>query len=226
VPPTNWDRFVMGAPWIVRSGEPATVGEPRPANPALIDGERFPVMRTLISSAIVTPVAIGEDDYELLTWATASGDPLSWLCLPTPAEIPPVHPDHRSLLAGFGGIVERSQPEPTTWLLNCNDTLTAREARHDASYLSDYAWILKGLCETWPIAPDEYYSICREANGNDTLCHRTKGDVLMFAPDHAFTHLDILDGCPPYSLYRIQGVQTFTDWVESVAQQWVEIVNS
>ena len=72
----------------------------------------------------------------------------------------------------------------------------------------------------WPIEPGDYYSICREANGNDTLCHRTNGGVLMFAADHAFTHLEVLEGCPPYSRYTIPTAPTFSQLVERIAAQW------
>ena len=135
-----------------------------------------------------------------------------------------IYSDHRVLLKHFGGIVERSYNEPPTWLLNCNDVLTAREALHDASFIEDYRWILEEPDAGWPIDPASYYSICREANGNTTLCHRANGDVLLFAPDHDYDHVEVLEGCPPYSLYRLHRVRSFRDWVSTVAEQWLQAV--
>jgi hypothetical protein len=104
--------------------------------------------------------------------------------------------------------------------LNLNDALTEREASHDASFIKDYRWAFEDL--VLPIEPREYYSIAREANGNVTLCHRASGQVLMFAPDHSFDYLTELDGCPPYTLYTINGTGTFRDWVDAVAVQWLD----
>ncbi|MCP4036155.1 MAG: hypothetical protein GY733_04405 [bacterium] len=46
--------------------------------------------------------------------------------------------------------------------------------------------------------------------------------MIMFAPDHAFDHLEPLEGCPEYTLYRIGGAADFVSWVETVARQWTE----
>lgn len=217
---SDWEYFLGGMPWLLHGGKEAVAGEPVPADAAQI-GEQFPNLRRLVSAAAATPVVIDGRDHRLLTWSTESEDGLSWLCLPLSDAGDELHPDHRALLRGFGGIVERSSNEPDSWLLNCNDALTAREATHDAAFLADYVWMIDDLETGWPIVPEDYYSICREANGNDTICHCREGDVLMFAADHAVEHLEVLDGCPPHSLYRIVGAPRFVDWVEEVARQWL-----
>ncbi|MGH9222327.1 MAG: hypothetical protein ACRD2W_00655 [Acidimicrobiales bacterium] len=53
------------------------------------------------------------------------------------------------------------------------------------------------------------------------LLSRVDGDVLLFSPDHAFDHVEVLGGCPPYSLYRLQGAPSFVAWVGRVAAQWL-----
>src|SRR5258708_6977642 len=115
---------------------------------------------------------------------------MGWLCLP-PTESTPrnIHDEHRELLASFGGIVERFNEPEDTWLLNLNDALTEREASHDGSFVHSYKWAFDDAGLSLPIEPTDYYSIAREANGNATLCHRTSGRVLLFAPDHCFEHL-------------------------------------
>jgi len=125
-------------------------------------------------------------------------------------------------LAEFGGITERAGEFEGQWLLNTNESLTADEAAHDAAFIRDCDWAFEEVPGGIPIDPGAYYSISREANGNSTLCHRTSGEVLMFAPDHSFTHLVPLEGCPEYTLYRINGAPGFVDWVEVVAQQWTK----
>ena len=123
------------------------------------------------------------------------------------------------MLQSFGGILERANEPETCWLLNQNEVLTEREAGHDASFLEDYSWAFDCVPGGIPIQLKEYYSIAREANGNETICHRTSGAVLLFAPDHSFTHVKPFAGCPAYTLYTLDGTLSFVDWVNKIAQQ-------
>ena len=49
-------------------------------------------------------------------------------------------------------------------------------------------------------------------------------EVLLWAPDHAYEHIRPLEGCPEYTLYRIDRVPDFRYWVETVAGQWADAV--
>src|SRR5262245_2011454 len=180
----------------------------------------FPKLTRLLSAAHVTEVRIDGLAHVLFSWERRDSDYRSWLARqPEPAPARDLFPAHRLLLASFGGIVERSNEPEGSWLLNLNDALTAAEATHDASFIADAA-IFDQLGIAVPIDLHAYYSIAAEANGNDTLCHRVNGDVLLFAQDHNFDHIVPLEGCPEYTLYRIKGAPTFDSWVESVAAQW------
>ncbi len=59
-----------------------------------------------------------------------------------------------------------------------------------------------------------------EANGNLTLVHRQSGDLLLFAPDHAFQGVTPLAGCPPYSLMTIDDTPDLAAWLEACAAAW------
>jgi hypothetical protein len=181
---------------------------------------QFPTLTRLLSSAHVTDVRIDGLAHVLFSWEPREGECRSWLAKPPePAPAANLFPAHRLLLQSFGGIIERSNEPEGSWLLNLNDALTTAEATHDASFIAD-ASVFDRLGIAIPIDLQAYYSIAREANGNDTLCHRVNGDVLLFAQDHGFKHLVPLEGCPDYTLYRIKGAPTFDAWVESVATQW------
>jgi hypothetical protein len=182
----------------------------------------FPTLARLLAAAHLSSVAIDEDDYVLFSWEVRDGV-LAWLSRPPEASPPAtLFPAHRVLLETFGGIAERGGEFEGQWLLNTNDSLTFREASHDAGFIQDYAWAFESVPGGIPIDLASYYSISREANGNDTLCHRVTGELLLFAPDHSFRHLVPLAGCPEYTLYRINGAPYFVDWVEVVARQWLE----
>jgi hypothetical protein len=220
---SDWAAFADAVPWFLDQDaavEVAALGRRRALSP--LPATLFPHLAKLLAMASVTDVSVNGTRYELLGWDSPRGDRLGWLCLPPSAHAPQtLHEDHRNLLASFGGIVERFNEPKDTWLLNLNDALTEREASRDASFIQEYKWAFEDAGLTLPIDPSEYYSIAREANGNATLCHRVSGQVLMFAPDHSFDHLTELEGCPDYTLYRINGAATFRDWVNAVAVQWL-----
>jgi hypothetical protein len=219
---SNWEHFREAQPWVIRDGAAIDIGPQTSASTSLVPAQ-FPRLARLLGAARATPLTIDGTDHELLTWSIpASGDRWHWLC-PVGADTPDldVYPAHRALLREFGGVSERSIDEPITWLMNCNDSLTADAATQSAAFLTDYEWMVENRSGGWPIDLDAYYVICQEANGNTTLCHRVTGDVILFAPDHAFDHVEVLDDCPPYSLYRIPTAPTFVDWVEEVARQWL-----
>lgn len=223
----EWNRFVESVPWVVGEGSAVVVGDSAGATGAgSLDAGEFPSLHLLLGRAIATPVVVDDRPVELLTWPAADdGDELSWLCRP-PSQAPPpdLLPAHQRLLGSFGGIIERSSNEPSTWLLNCDDALTEDASRQDATFLQDYDWLMEDHGGAWPIDLASHYSICSEANGNTSLCDRRDGTVLLFAPDHDFDHIEPLEGCPPYSLYRIPSAPDFTTWVEVIARQWLDAI--
>ena len=219
----DWEAFTESIPWFVDAGAKVHVSEPRdglelPSSVAVV----FPTLAHLLAQSHVSPVSVNDVPYQLLAWDAEDGQRMGWLCLVPDAGIPnDIHADHTELLHSFGGIIERFNEPDDTWLLNHDDALTGREASHDASFINDYAWAFADAGVDLPIRPSEYYSLAREANGNTTLCHRITGQVLLFAPDHAFDFVVPFDGCPEYTLYRINGVDTLRDWVDTVARQWL-----
>jgi hypothetical protein len=190
--------------------------------PLSVDVSRiFPSLSQLFATCDATTVYVNGTAHYLLAWNSTSGYRVGWLCLP-PDDNPSsgLFSEHATLVKSFGGIVERFN-EPHTWLLNHNDVLTVNEASYDASFITASSSFEANRIDI-PINTSEYYSIAREANGNTTLCHRSTGDILLFASDHAYGHVEIMNGCPPYTLYTIDGVKCFRDWVNVVAQQWLD----
>ncbi len=222
----DWAIFVEYVPWFLDRDATVEIGAQRkmgPLSPLL--PTIFPTLAELLEMASLTEVSINGSRFELLAWDSHDGDRLGWLCQPPSANaLRDLHEDHRTLLVSFGGVVERFNEPSGTWLMNLNDALTEREASHDASFIRDYIWAFENVGLTLPIEPTAYYSIAREANGNTTFCHRASGEVLMFATDHCFKHLTKLEGCPAFTLYRVNGASTFRDWVNAVASQWLNHV--
>ncbi len=219
----DWDTFIESIPWFVGPRANVVVSEPRNGLqlPSSIS-VNFPSLAQLLAQSHVTPVSVDDTPYQLVAWDATDGQRMGWLCLLPDEGIPNnIHPNHTELLHSFGGIIERFNEPDDTWLLNHNDALTGREASHDASFINGYTWAFNNAGGDLPIRLTEYYSLAREANGNTTLCHRKTGQVLLFASDHAFDFVEPLNGCPEYTLYRINGVVTLIDWVETISRQWL-----
>jgi hypothetical protein len=205
------------------------VGVARPPGtwkPASPDFEQlFPEFDRILRRACVTSVAIDDARYELFAWSRPDGASCGWLS-PLRSADPPssLHPDHRVLLASFGGIVERSNQLDELeqwWLLSHNDALTERVARTDATFIGEhYAWAFEEAGVDIPIELEAFYAIAEEANGNTTFCHRVSGDVVLFAPDHDFDYVERYPDCPEQSLYLLNGAPRFGDWVNTIARQW------
>ena len=219
----HWQSFTEDIPWFLDGNERVVAGDlAHPGKWRMPNAlaRTFPVLTDLLGSAYTSNVSIGSRHYVLFSWEGEHGIS-AWLS-PRPSLSPTgeLVPAHRDLLTVFGGITERANEPETTWLLNTNESLTNDEASNDATFIREYDWAFADVPGGIPIDLAAYYSISREANGNNTFCHRRHADVLLFAPDHSFDDVEPLEGCPPYTLYRRHGASTFVDWVEMVAEQW------
>jgi hypothetical protein len=215
---SDWEQFSHEVSWFVQPGETAVVGEAQPWARGAIDD--LPELSALLAAATLTPVSIGERDYELLAWGS-EGDRRGWLCHPpVDPDAESVSPIHRSFWRLCGGIVERFG-EPDTWWNNQDEVLTVEATRvRVGDVLSECAWLWADEGLEVPIEPDEYYVAAVEANGNLTLARRDDGQLLLFAPDHAFSGVTPLAGCPPYSLLTIDDVPDLATWIERCAGSW------
>ena len=214
----DWERFIHEVSWFLSPGQSVAVGEARAWTGGLAD--ELPELSALLGSAVLTPIRVDGDEYELLAWGSAR-DRRGWLCRP-PREVDggSVCRTHRSFWKLCGGIVERFG-EPVTWWNNQDQVLTPDAVRVDvADVLADYAWLWEQDGLEVSIDPKEYYAVAVEANGNLTLAHRDDGRLLVFAPDHAFTGVTPLPGSPPYSLLTIDDVPDLATWIEVCAAAW------
>lgn len=214
----DWDQFLEQTPWFLHAGAAELIGEEQPWRRGAVEG--LPQLTALLGTATGTSVSISGTAYELLAWGPP-GNRRGWLGYPPlEAGIGQVHPTHRSFWRVCGGIIERFG-EPETWWMNQNGVLTAGVSLTSVSdVLADYSWLWEDDRLTIPIQAEEYYVVAVEANGNLTLAHRSSGQLLLFAPDHAFTGVTPLKGCPPYSLLTFDHEPDLATWIERCAAGW------
>jgi hypothetical protein len=216
----DWEQFVQHTQWFVSSTEVIDVSDEVPWPRGRL--EPLPRLSALLRTASLTTVSVSGRHYELIAWGPADRR-RGWLCDPPAAAEPVrVHTTHRLFWSVCGGIVERFA-EPASWWMNQNDVLTATAARTRVSdVLSDYQWLWDDAGLDLPIEPDNYYAVAVEANGNLTLAHRRSGELMLFAPDHDFTRVTPVPGCPPYSLLTIDDTPDLSSWIEECAGAWLD----
>lgn len=217
----DWEQFLAQTPGFLQPGDAATAGEEQPWPRGGVAG--LPRLSALLASATLTPLSIAGTGYELLAWGPQCAR-RGWLCHPPlNADTGHVHPIHRNFWLVCGGVVQRfGEPKTETWWLNQDEILTATASRTPVSdSLAAYSWLWEDDGLAIPIQPDEYYVVAVEANGNLTLVHRESGQLLLFAPDHAFDRVTPMPGCPEYSLLTFDDVCDLGTWIErSVSEQF------
>jgi hypothetical protein len=218
----DWQIVTEAEPWLVGSPGEATVRPLdsvfRPTRPFRF---AFPRLTELLSRARRSEVMLATGPHLLFAWDAPEHEVRAWLSPAAPAVVPETAaPDHRILLHCFGGVSERFNEPVDNWLLNHNQSLTAADVSRDASFMADYRWAFDE-CGGIPIDMAAYYPVAWEANGNCVLCARESGQLLFFAPDHAYRDLVPYGGCPMYTLHTKAGAGTLREWVERISEQWL-----
>lgn len=217
-PVSDWENFLAEVPWFLPVGEAVTVGAERPWHRGGV--AELPELSRLLEASTVTPIKVRDKQYELIVWGAADKR-RGWLTTPPLGSTHlDVHAVQRSYWTLCGGIVEQFGP-PVTWWTNLDQVLTVEAARTPlVQVLDDYRWLWADEGLEMPIDPSAFSVVGIEANGNLTIAHRLSGELLLFAPDHAFDGVTPLPGCPPYSLLTIDAAPDVSSWIEVSAQGW------
>lgn len=75
------------------------------------------------------------------------------------------------------------------------------------------------------MATEHLVMFVEEANGARYLYDPESKEVLFYSFDHYFNHITILPDQPEFTFYTLNGIRTFTDYVETLAQQWLDLVD-
>jgi hypothetical protein len=186
--------------------------------------DRFPNLYKLISAARVLDVTINNNIYKLLSWTRRDDISCGWLCKFEPADISALEilPEHQLLLDTMGGIQE-SYNQPGYMLTNNQNFLFIKSQCRPG--LDGWMIYYIEMCQDEDITPmpeTNMIAFVGEANGNLTVYDKITGQVYLFAHDHSFDYVTFLEGQPHYTYHLINGVNTFTDYAETVARQWMK----
>ncbi|WP_199624770.1 hypothetical protein [Paenibacillus alkalitolerans] len=222
------NEFIENVPWFFNEDDKINVAGETNFTSHNDFKSKYPKLTRLLSQARVTIINVNElNEYMLFGWTNKHGESFGWLCLP-PHKLDylrnsELHEDHILLLRSFGGIVERWNEPEESWLCNLKSALTLKDSVEGFDWLEE---LFTERCKDEGLEPGinsyDYIAFAFEANGNMTLYNKYTSEVLMFAHDHCFEHILPLQNCPDYTLYRLQNCRTFSDWVETVANQWLD----
>ena len=129
----------------------------------------------------------------------------------------------------WGGLTLVGQQDPydvdpmadTWWTADMAGVLTRFAWEFEfAAAVESWSWFWEQDGLTVPIEPREWDVVAVEANANVTVVHRTTGQLLLFAPDHGFSRVTPLAGCPEYSLYTMDDDPDLATWIEHAARGW------
>lgn len=187
----------------------------------------FKYLGNLLHQARVLDVRLDSNMYKLLSWTDKETlEPYGFLVKLEVIDInlPFIH-NHKLLLKNLGGIFETfNQRDEFYMAINQNFIFLQSGCRKG---LGDWRMIYEDICrkkDKNPVDTEDWIMFALEANGNRTFYDPVTEEVFLWAPDHNFNFITPLPGQPEYTLYTINGINTFTDYVETLAQQWLEWV--
>jgi hypothetical protein len=244
---SNLDLFIADRPWTLPKDATLKItyeGKAKSLSPEFV--AHFPQMARLIHSAEVTELTANGTHRRLYTWVHRSGKKWGWLTdldstlnshsgrapEATHALATDILPEHSLLVDAIGGIQEyfndpsadgrdhKDEDSMFTWAKNFTFSLPwCFKMESQAEVYDEQMWVHEPVAKNLQVVIDDLLCFSQEANGNLTLYHRKTGQIYMLLVDHAFDYVELLPG-HPHCFYTIKGVNTFTDYVETLAEQW------
>ena len=187
--------------------------------------QQFPLLSRLLNSAEALNVHVNDQPHILYTWNRTDGATCGWLCKVEEARLDiSFIPEHRMLLSEMGGIQESYGYDEKDLALCQFFLFTGSRCEYG---IESHKMYYEEICFNkgyTPLPTDQFITFVIEGNGNRTLYDPATGKVLLYAFDHNFNYVTPVPHQPEYTFYTIHGVDTFTDYVELLARQWLEFV--
>ncbi|MFP3834619.1 hypothetical protein [Chryseobacterium sp. SIMBA_028] len=228
----DFENFTQEVSWFVRPADRVELEHRISKNfsPRFI--ATFPILyHLLLQSTSITRVNITssknkESSYYLHTWIDRNGFRCGWLCdtekIQTEIEI---LTEHQLLLDEMGGIKETYHYfDAGSEMLTDNQNFIFIKSGLTKG-LGDWTDLYDQVCkdeQVKQIDTDDLICFAQEANGNETYYNLNTKQVLLFAADHSFENIEVLKDHSEYTFYTINEITTLVDYVEKLAQQWLQ----
>lgn len=182
----------------------------------------FPLLTELLHQARILKLKINDQPYKLFSWTNKDDSSCGWLnkVEENVSTTFKLIEEHELLLSEIGGIHESyNQPEPS--LSNNQNFMFTQSGCFTGigGCEETYEEICNGENKQ-PIDFKDLICFVEEANGNMTLYNPKNKEVLLFAGDHCFDNVEVLENQPDYTFYKINNITNFVDYVETLAAEW------
>jgi hypothetical protein len=224
---SDFDNFKKFKPWLIRQNTPY---ELFPSNLALQDEfiNAFPKMARLISKGRATGVIFKEQRHLLLTWERKAGGACGWFL-----KIEDTSGDedlrlsykHTLLLHSIGGIIETYGGVNPAFTQNQNFLFLREKCQCGIGSVWDEFYHIRCQQENAiPVKHDHAIVFAIENANQYTMYDLETEQVLVFVTDPGQDFLQKIPGQPDATFYTLEGAATFTEYVETLAQQWLDWV--
>lgn len=186
----------------------------------------FPILTELIIRSRPTYLIIEDINYILFAWDTLDGQICGWLNQQETEEEYKCEliQEHELLIRNIGGIRESfNQPEDSL-SNNKNFMFLGSECSRG---IGDWADYYSMTCEEEGKNKIDYTNLLAfvyEANGAVTLYNPLTRKVFLFSHDHSFENIEFIQNQPKYTFHTFKNVDTFENYVETLAKEWEEII--
>lgn len=188
--------------------------------------DTFPKLTSLIKKARVTFVDIEDVRYLLFAWNTKENLICGWL---NEIEDPETYfvemiSEHELLIRIIGGIREAFNQPANSFTNNQNFIFLGTESSRGIGDYDDYYETMCDDENCTPINFSDFVAFAEEANGSLSMYNPHNGNVLLFSHDHDFDCVEFMERQPQYTFHTFKGIDTFVDYVEELAAQWLNII--
>jgi hypothetical protein len=93
--------------------------------------------------------------------------------------------------------------------------------------IGDYDDYYQTMCDDEncvPINFSDFVAFAEEANGSLSMYNPCNGNVLLFSHDQNFDYVEFMEEQPQYTFHTFKGIVTFVNYVEEVANQWLNAI--
>jgi hypothetical protein len=220
--------FQQKAPWLLKKD---AIDEYDICQRLFLDADfkkKFPKMAFLVNKArIINIKARDARQYQLFSWDSKAGPLCGWLLQKeNNADFNiKLSDSHELLLQNIAGIKGTYNSTDNMFSNNHNFIFLKSECKHGiGSVWNDFYKIRCTQTASKPIIHDNLLVFASEHGNQYTMYHPDNESIIVFMTDPGYTYLKQIDGQPYATFFTINGVHTFTDYVETLAQQWLDWV--
>ena len=155
-------------------------------------------------------------DEDVCGWLNKIGDRESYFC--------DLIPEHDLLIRNIGGIKETFNSPADSFSNNQNFMFLGADSSYGIGGWEEYYEESCMYENCKPIDHLHFIAFAEEANGALTIYDPANKKVMLFSHDHSFDNVSFMDGQPAYTFHTFKRVESFVDYVEALAKQWLNTV--